>query len=167
MDTIYIPRLLKAPERTENLILEDFIPGLDTLTPLRGQMKIRHGGNFLEVAVHAETIITLTCDRCLQQYNHRLTLDTSELIWLAKKAELPASLPQEREISWDDLSETLSPDGYFDVARWLFEQLSLALPLRQLCSNQCQQPIKPVPDSELAIDSRWAALASLKKRLAP
>jgi uncharacterized protein len=165
MDVIYIPRLLKAPERTEDLRLEDFISGLDTLTPIRGLMKIRHGGNFLDIAVTAETIVTLTCDRCLQQYNQRLTLDTSELIWLDKMVDMPETLPQEREIAWDDLSETLSPDGYFDPETWLYEQLSLALPLRQLCSNECQQPIEVVSSETPVVDNRWAALASLKQQL--
>ena len=45
-------------------------------------MSIRHGGTFLEILAQAETIVTLTCDRCLQNYNYRLSIDTSEIIWL-------------------------------------------------------------------------------------
>lgn len=165
MDAIYIPRLLKAPDKTEEISLEDFIPGFETLIPIRGQMKIRHGGTFLDITVSAETIITLTCDRCLQQYNHRLSLETSELIWLDRSADLPTTLPQEREIAWEDLSETLSPNGYFEPETWLFEQLSLSLPFRQLCSNECKKPSAPRRENDSLIDSRWAALASLKKQL--
>lgn len=165
MQAIYIPHLLQAPNRTQTLVLDDFIPELDTLTPFRGKMMIRHGGTFLEVSVTGETIITLTCDRCLQQYNRRLSLDTSEIIWLNKDAELAENYPQEREVAWEDLSESLSPHGHFDPQSWLYEQLSLAIPLRQLCGKDCQPPTPKTDDDKPTIDSRWSGLEALKRQL--
>jgi uncharacterized protein len=165
MESIFIPQLLKAPEKTEDIQIQDFIAGLETLTPIRGQMKVRHGGTFLDVAVQAETIITLTCDRCLQRYNHRLLLDTSELIWLDRNTEREQHLPLEREVLWEDLSETLPSEGYFHPDTWLYEQLSLAMPLRKLCNQDCQQPVSRLPQSEPSTDSRWASLEVLKKQL--
>ena len=155
MEAIYIPQLLKMPGRKEEIKISDFIPGLNTLTPVRGFLVVTHGGNFLEVYLQAETILTLTCDRCLQQYNHRLTVETSELIWLEHELE--------REISREDLSETLPPDGYFDTENWVYEQLSLAMPMRQLCGKNCQAP--QTKEEETIIDSRWASLASLKSMI--
>ncbi len=166
MQALYIPHLLKAPDRTQRFYLDEFIGALDTLTPLRGKIRIRHGGTFLEVAVQAETIVTLTCDRCLQHYNHRLLLDTSELIWLNDNANSPQSHPQEREIAWEDLSEILAFDGYFELDTWLYEQLSLALPVQQFCGKNCQQPLKSVDTAtNPPTDSRWRALAALKNQL--
>ncbi len=165
METIYIPNLLKARERRQAIPIDDFIAGLETLTPVRGEMRVRHGGTFLEITVQAETILTLICDRCLQQYNQRLCLDTSELIWLDKNADMPQNFPQEREIATEDLSETLPPDGHFAPDTWLYEQLSLAMPLRKLCGKSCQQPTVNIPENEPLIDSRWAALEALKKQL--
>ena len=72
MEDIYIPQLLKAPGRKREIEINEVIPGLETLTPIRGTLIVRHGGNFLELSVQAETIVTLICDRCLQNYNHRL-----------------------------------------------------------------------------------------------
>ncbi len=165
MQAIYIPHLLQIPNRTQTIVLDDFVPELETLTPFRGRIMIRHGGTFLEVTVEGETIITLTCDRCLQQYNRRLQLDTSEIIWLDKEAELPHHYPQEREIAWEDLSETLSPEGHFETQSWLYEQLSLAVPLRQLCGKDCQPPAAKTNDNQPITDSRWASLEALKQQL--
>ncbi len=165
MQAIYIPHLLNAPNRTQTLLFDDFIPELESLTPFRGKMTVRHGGTFLEVGVKGETIITLTCDRCLQQYNRRLGLDTSEIIWLDKDAELPQNYPQEREVSLEDLSETLSPDGHFDPQGWLYEQLSLAVPLRKLCGKDCQPPTIKTKENKPIIDSRWSGLEALKRQL--
>ncbi|MGK7934392.1 MAG: DUF177 domain-containing protein, partial [Xenococcaceae cyanobacterium] len=99
MEAIYIPQLLKLPGRKEEIKFQDSISGLDTLTPVKGVMSIRHGGTFLEVLAQAETIVTLTCDRCLQNYNHRLSIDTSEIIWLEEEKATEDSFLSEKEVS--------------------------------------------------------------------
>ncbi|MBW4545793.1 MAG: DUF177 domain-containing protein [Symplocastrum torsivum CPER-KK1] len=165
MEAIHIPWLLKLPEQTNEIQVNELIAGLETLTPVRGRLKVRHQGNYLEVSAQAETIITLTCHRCLQQYNHRLKLDASELVWLDESANQPDDGPLERETALDDLVETLPPQGYFQPDTWLYEQLCLAIPPRQLCDQQC--PGIQVTDTESAspTDRRWEALEALKRQL--
>ncbi len=163
MEAIYIPQLLKAPKQQEQIEIDSHLADLETLTPVRGTMVVKHCSNYLEVEAQGETIITLTCDRCLQQYNHRLSVNTSELIWLAEKAtegELFAS----EEIALEDLSETLSSHGYFEPDTWLYEQFCLAMPMRQLCDTVCPG-ISSQWSREPLIDSRWAGLANFKKQL--
>ena len=163
MQPIYIPHLLKLPNSSQSIHVDQMIGAMETLTPVRGQITVRHGGTFLEVAAQAETIVTLTCDRCTQCYNQRLEINTKELLWLDRQSD--EVLASERELSWDDLSEAVAPDSHFDVSNWLYEQLSLALPLQNLCGNNCQPPPLPESDTALGIDHRWAALADLKQQL--
>lgn len=165
MEAIYIPHLLKAPKRQLEIIVNDTLGDLDTLIPVKGTIGVRHGGNFLEIASQAETITTLVCDRCLQHYNHRLAIDTSELIWLESELENIADIPTEREVSLEDLSETLPPNGHFDPEAWLFEQLSLALPLRKVCGKNCPGADTEAIPQENHVDSRWSSLAALKEQL--
>jgi len=165
IQALYIPHLLNFPSRTQTLIIDENILDLETLTPVRGEMTVRHGGTFLEIIVKAETIITFICDRCTRHYNQRLALDQSEIIWLDKEADLPQKFPKEREVGWEDLSETLSPEGHFEVEKWLYEQFSLAFPLRRLCGNDCQAPLNTSPEIEIGFDGRWSALEILKKQL--
>ena len=165
MEAIYIPHLFKAPKRIAEIIVQDTIADLNTLTPVNGKIAVRHGGNFLEVSSQVETIVTLTCDRCLQHYNHRLEVDTSELIWLESELENFEELPTEREVSLEDLAETLPPNGHFDPKMWLFEQLSLALPLRKICGDNCPGAAENPLKEENSIDSRWSSLAALKEQL--
>jgi uncharacterized protein len=165
MEAIYIPHLLKAPKRQSKIIVDDCIAGLNTLTPVKGTITVRHGGNFLEVKAQAETIVTLVCDRCLQHYNHRLRINTSELIWLESELDNIVDLPAEREVSLEDLSETLPSNGHFELDNWLFEQLSLALPLRQVCGENCPGAAKTSSQGQASLDTRWASLAALKEQL--
>ena len=167
MEAIHIPWLLKLPEQTEVIQVNECIAGLETLTPVRGQMQVAHRGNYLEVSAQAETIITLTCDRCLQQYNHRLQVDASEMVWLDESADGPDEGPLERETALEDLVETLPPQGYFQPDVWLYEQLCLATPPRRLCDQNC--PGIQINDkgkgSAALTDRRWQALEDLKKQL--
>ena len=166
MKAIYIPQLLKASEKTETIEIEEFIPGLETLTPVRGTLIVTHGGNYLEISTQAETIVTMICDRCLQHYNYRLPLDTSEIIWLEENDEVEDALPGiEREVSLEDLSEKLPTWGYFEPDSWLYEQLCLAMPLRKLCGKDCRGATATQDESQPLIDSRWATLAALKEKL--
>ena len=165
MEAIYIPQLLKLRERKEEFKFQEPISGLNTLTPVKGVMSIRHGGTFLEILAQAETIVTLTCDRCLQNYNHRLSVNTSEIIWLEEQKETPDSFLAEKEVSLEDLSETLPPNGYFKPDVWLYEQLSLAMPMQKICGQDCQGVDSPAEINEPKIDSRWSSLAALKEQL--
>ena len=166
MDAIYIPQLTKAPERTEEIQVEEFLPGLKTLTPVRGNIRVQHLGNYLQVSGQAEAIITCTCNRCLQNYNQRVVVDTKEIIWLDESANETEDLPLEREVPMEDLLETLSPEGYFYPNEWLYEQMCLAIPQRQLCDKNCSG-ITPsnASNSEKLLDRRWAGLEALKKEL--
>ena len=164
MKAIYIPGLLKAPEQTENFAIHDFIEGIDTLSPVKGSLTIAHRGTFLEVTVQAKAILTLICDRCLQQYNHRLNIDTSELLWLNKNAPQDNMVIVDKDLSEENLEESLSPNGYFDGYKWLYEQLSLSMPLRQLCGKDCHPPETSQPTETLQ-DSRWSVLQTLKNQL--
>jgi uncharacterized protein len=168
MEPLFLPQLTRAPQQTEVIPVNTNLPDLETLTPIQGEMRVVHGGNYLQVETEVDTIITLTCDRCLQQYNHRLTTQASELIWLEdgdSEADLPEdfSVEQSEDISLD---ETLPANGYFYPEDWLYQQLCLNLPQRSLCRTDC--PGVDLPQSKSAerdnIDHRWAALESLKQQ---
>ncbi|WP_299490467.1 YceD family protein [Acaryochloris sp. IP29b_bin.137] len=164
MDKVYIPDVENAPQQTIVLDVEEFFSELDSLTAVQGQITLVHQGNYLQVNSQAKTIVTLNCDRCLQQYNHRLTVDASEMIWLS--ADVPADEPGlEIEVTLDDPVETLSPRGYFSPEDWLYQQLSLQLPHRQLCDQACEGLLKEAEKIEQPVDRRWAALESLKEQM--
>ncbi len=166
MDKVYIPHLLQRSDKALVVELGDHLADLETLTPVRGELTVIHQGTYLEVKARAETIVTLTCDRCLQAYNHRVLVNAQELIWLEYEPD-PTTLPLEREVAVDDLFETLPPNGYFYPETWIYEQICLALPQPQICDEDC-------PGIELRgqgtaaaepVDHRWAALTQLQAQL--
>lgn len=145
------------------------LKGLESLTPVRGQVHAVHRGNVLEVEGEASTIVTLCCDRCLQHFNHPLSFSTRELLWLGEDAR-DAGVDEQAvmdgdgsvlDLDADALTESLDPRGDFDPAHWTFEQLSLRLPLVNRCGSDCPGPATWSSDPDGG-DPRWAALRNLK-----
>lgn len=164
MDKVYIPDIKNAPQQTMVLEVDECLPELMSLTAVQGQITLVHQGNYLQVSSQAKTIVTLNCDRCLQQYNYRLAVNVSEMIWLS--ADAPEAEPGlEIEVTLDDPVETLSPRGYFSPEDWLYQQLSLQLPHRQLCDQNCKGLLPEVEKMEQPVDRRWAVLESLKEQM--
>jgi uncharacterized protein len=170
METVFIPHLLRCSDHTLKIPVDQFVLDLATLTPVRGEVVIKHQGTFLNVSATADAIINLTCDRCLNQYNQRLKLDAHEIIWLDAAADEDYQGPIELRVDFDDLVESLTPNGHFAPEEWLYEQLCLALPHRQLCDAQCPGVVKsaeaPAAESApVSLDGRWGSLAALKNQL--
>ncbi len=164
LEPIFIPNLTQAPDRTYTLDFQEFLPCLETLMPVRGSLRVTHCTTYLDVAAQAETIVTLTCDRCLQQYNYRLEAEPTESIWLDEAAGRSDLEAIEGEIDPENLVESVSPRGYFDPEKWLYDQMCLSLPPRQICSPDCRGI--ELSDSDNAnVDGRWAALEALKGQL--
>lgn len=162
---IFVPNLLQTPEKRITLTVDRYFEGLETLTPVRGTVRITHRTSYLDVEGQADAIASLTCDRCLCQYNQRLQVDLSEPIWLRNDAETESGNPDWLDQELDDedeIVESTSPQGHFDGEQWLYEQMCLAIPLQCRCRPDCEG-IAIAPSEEPQIDSRWAALAKLKQ----
>ncbi|MDX1978049.1 MAG: YceD family protein [Pseudanabaenaceae cyanobacterium bins.68] len=160
MEKLFIPQIAKAEHGTITIEFKQFIQGLDTTTPVQGWLRVRHGGNFLEVTAQAHGIITLECDRTLVQFNHRLAVDTQELILLSENA-FQDQFGKEIELSFEDLNETLPPLGYFEPELWLYEQLCLSIPFPKIAPDTSAVHYLDPTSPAVEVDRRWAALAAL------
>ena len=165
--TVSIPRLTKLPASQETLEFKEIFPDLQTLTPVNAKVQVTHKGNYLEVIGQADGIITLTCDRCLTQYNHRLSIDTTELVWFSEGGGLTEmdELPIDKDLDLENMVETVSEDGDFDVSNWVYEQLVLDFPYKKLCDADCSGIHINEENKQPEGDQRWAGLEALKGQL--
>ena len=159
---------LRALAALRTWLVEGQLDALKTLTPVRGELTAEHRGNVLAVDGDLTTIITLTCDRCLGQFNQQLRCRPSELIWLGRRHP-PMNNPGFEDVSaMEGLMECLDPRGRFDPEQWVFEQLNLQLPVVNNCGSDCPGPPLPTTVSDDAssdsapVDPRWQALRSLQ-----
>jgi uncharacterized protein len=153
---IRLSDLRQMPDQTQELQFRQFFSGFESLTPVEGSLEVSHRGHFLEVSAEARTIVTLTCHRCLQQFNHRLHLEVEEIILIRDPEPLPLELELQDE---EDLLESLPPHGELDVEDWMYQHLHLEMPRQLPCRPDCPGIAVESPAPE--VDPRWAALASL------
>ena len=151
---VAIPEL-RALSEGKHWHVDQRITDLDSLTPVRGDLQVVHLGTALEVITEVDVILTLCCARCLQQYNQALRAEARELIEFRGTPSDGLADPQA-----EDLDDRLDPLGRFDPERWLFEQLSLRLPLVNRCGDDCPGPDRWSTAPSTA-DPRWAALQAL------
>ncbi|MDX2271710.1 MAG: DUF177 domain-containing protein [Cyanobacteriota bacterium] len=160
---IRLDDLQRLPRQTYTQTFQQFIEGFASLIPVTGQVAITHRGNFLQANGQANTIVTLSCHRCLQQFNHRLAIQFEEILWIEDPAAHP--LPQELEIAPEDLMERIAPHAEFDLTDWVYQHLYLQLPDHLACRADCPGiPVSasPSPPPQPSVDPRWAALRRLQ-----
>lgn len=155
---------LRLQSAGKRWVVDQTVAGLASLTPVRGWLEAQHHGRALELRTSVETIVTLCCDRCLQHFNLPLQAELRELVEV--RSDDPAADPQDWEGELEtgggeDLDDRLDAQGSFDPEHWLFEQLSLRLPLVNRCGPDCPGPATWSSDSGDG-DPRWAALARLR-----
>ena len=152
--------------------VEGELDELRSLTPVRGHVSAEHRGNVLAVEGSLNTIVTLCCDRCLNQFNQKLSCTPSELIWLGDEQPTTDELELSGEVAeMEGLVDVLDPRGQFDPQQWAFEQLNLLLPVVNHCGDHCpgppglqQQPV--IPDTKtMVLDPRWQALQQLRQQI--
>jgi uncharacterized protein len=159
---IYLPHLASRKPPVLTVDIEENLASLPSLTPVRGQMTVSHRGSFLEIKGHVQTITSLTCHRCLGQYNHRLEADIDEIVWLQAVAK---AVDEDSE----ELDEHLPEDGTLDVYDLAYQHLSLNLPFQNICAQDCAGILPSPTDSEATndpsdcLDHRWEALKKLKQ----
>lgn len=157
---IRLEDLQQARDRTVTLEFKQFFEGFDSLIPVEGRVRLCHRGHCLQAEGWANTIVTLTCHRCLQQFNHRLQAHFDEILVIEETSE--AELPQELELEVEDLTERISPWGVFDVQDWIYQHLYLQLPSRLSCREDCPGMGVTATEDPLP-DPRWAALRALQQ----
>ncbi|MFN9659020.1 MAG: YceD family protein [Cyanobacteriota bacterium] len=153
---VSIPEL-RSLEQGKHWQVDQLIPDIESLTPVRGVLQLVHHGTALEVSAEVETILTLCCARCLQQFNQVLRADVRELIDFRGA---PSTADSRADPLGDVLDDRLDPQGRFDPERWLFEQLSLRLPLVNRCGDDCPGPVR-WSSASTTTDPRWSALKAL------
>ena len=158
LSPIPIAELLASAEPDRCLRFAQPIAALPSLTPVEGWLRLQVEGPLLRVEGEASTTVELCCDRCLQTFAHPLRARASERIGLGASAE---DLDEALAFDAEGISEQLDLGGSFDPAQWIYEQLSLQLPLVNRCGRQCPGPASWGSEQPLA-DPRWAALRQLR-----
>ena len=130
---------------------------------LHVSVSIRKATGFFELQFHSEGIVTVTCDRCLDDMDQPIDTDNKLLVKLGDT------------YSEDDDTVTIDEnEGILDMSWFIYEFVMLAIPIKHVhapgkCNSAMTQKLEELSgavrsseEEEEAIDPRWEALKHLK-----
>jgi uncharacterized protein len=138
--------------------------------PVRGNLTIKKTGHQVLVRGEVSGEVKLNCARCLKGFTARI--DEEVDIELRPVLDLEKAV-QERELGSDDLDVEFFRGEALDIGHLVAEQISLAIPMKPLCAQDCGG-LCPDCGADTAAgscgcipdpDPRWSALKDLKQQL--
>ena len=158
----------KDEVRTLNFDLDNlFFAALDGSEVKQGALhvsvSIRKMTGFYELLFHTEGIVTVTCDRCLDDMSQPIEADNRLVV------KLGAVYSEE-----DDVITVSEDEGILDTSWLIYEFIMLAIPIKHVhAPGKCNPAMSQVLEelsadrssdeaSDQPIDPRWSALFKLK-----
>jgi uncharacterized protein len=136
--------------------------------PVQGRVRLMRTNRSLLVKGTLDTMVELTCSRCLGQFEHPLRLNIEEEYYPTTDVITGAPLPVPDEPGYFNIDE----NHILDLTEAVRQYALLAIPMKPLCKQDCaglcpicgknlnQGPCGCPPPER---DPRWAELSRLKK----
>ena len=126
---------------------------------LKAELDLKSLGDFIEVTGHARGTIKLTCDRCLNEYEHNLDIKIEETY---AKYSLQSEYGQEVEIKRGQFITDLDGEKEIDIYDLLYQSVILALPNKKVCGINCNEGMF-VSDEDIKVhDERMDIFKTIK-----
>ena len=157
MHKVSIEDIEYSPNKTLHYTFDDCIEELNC--DLHAELDLKSLGEFIEVTGSAKGKINLTCDRCLNEYEHDINVDIEETY--AKHA-LQDEYGQELELSRGQFVTDLNDEGEIDIYDLLYQSVILSLPNKKVCGINCKEGMF-VSDEDMEVhDERMDIFKSIK-----
>lgn len=172
---ISIDELRAQPQQRLNLNFKESIEGLNAVKPVLGDLVAAAHLTSIHVSGNVQTLLKLTCHRCLGPYFLNINLALDENILETPPEDWSAAASKEKELTAIDFVEYLAEDGTLDITDLVYQAVTLATPVTCLCGEDCPGPAFPDRDGHSSslnssnqvqnetdqIDPRWKNLKSL------
>ena len=130
-------------------------------SPFRLEVEIQKKPEGYQVKGHISGDVELTCSRCSKKFTHHMEQDFSYKL-------MPTSEISGGEIKGSDLDIKFSDETVLDLAEVTEEQILLNLPVKPVCSEECEEVHYREWEEESErrkVDKRWEKLKELKNKL--
>lgn len=146
MCKIEIAEIERTPDKTLLYEFDDEIKELNNCR-VKADLEFKSVGGYIEVSGHAEGVITLECDRCLNEFEYNFDFDIEETF---AKHSLYDEYSQEVEIQSGQFITDLNGEKEIDVCDLLYQSVILNLPNKKVCGINCNEGLF-VSDEDMKI----------------
>jgi len=141
---------------------------VDVMAPFAGTVRLLNASDSILARIEGDTVLRLTCARCLEPFAHALHIDLEEEFRPRIDIFTGAVLPNVGE----DASLIINEYHVLDLSEVLRQAMLLTQPLPPLCRDDCaglcptcgvNKNLETCDCHTVEIDSRWAALSALSQ----
>lgn len=173
---ISIDELLTLPSGRLDFDFKETFDNLEAIKPVVGNLTITGTSTGIRVAGNVQTLLKLSCHRCLNPYFLSLSVPIDEKFVVESVQGFSSrTVQRERELSAGDFVEYLPEDGILDIDDVVYQAVTLATPTTCLCGESCPGPQlahqgqksaaladdQKESQSDKPIDPRWRNLKTL------
>lgn len=143
---------------------------LATLVSLNGRLT-KADDDAYRLTGDLASVVELSCVRCLEPFETDIR-EALDLLYLPQSKNVAPGEENDPSLTDDELAVSFYTDHEIDLAHMIWEQITLALPMKPICKPDCQGlcPSCGVNRNEAtcscvfdSIDPRWQSLKGLLK----
>ena len=133
-----IEELENSKNKTLNFKVNDYIEGLDLVSPLDANLTATSLGEYIQIKGHVVANVKLICDFCLEEYESSLEFDIDELYIKNSLFTNPDIKGQEFEIKDGQFVTDLNGEMDIDIYDLLYQSVILNYPNKKVCGINCK-----------------------------
>lgn len=170
--------LRALPQQRLRVAFNESLPNSEAIKPILGDLVISVSASGAQVVGRVQTLLKLSCHRCLAPFFQALSLELDERFVYEDYLRGESKDNRERELLKEDFVEAIPYAGVIDVSDVVYQAVTLATPSYCSCGADCPGPPKskneapqgksPVEDGcdvkseePMVIDPRWKNLKTL------
>lgn len=133
--TINIQDIENSPDKKIQINFEDFIEGINSVKPIKADLKAVSLGEFIKISGYVKGTAILECDLCLNEFEYEIDFDIDELF--AKNA-LQEAYGQDTELKEGQFITDLNGSNDIDIYDLLYQSVILDFPNKKVCGITCK-----------------------------
>ncbi len=127
-----------SENKTIHCIFNEKIEEIDCLTPIKAELEVKSLGEFIQIKGHAQGIVNLECDLCLEKFEYKLDFDINELYSKGSLISEYDNSNKEFEIKDGQFITDLNGEQEIDIYDLLYQSVILNFPNKKVCGINCK-----------------------------
>ena len=127
-----------SENKTLHCIFNEKIEEIDCLTPIKAELEVKSLGEFIQIKGHAQGIVNLECDLCLEKFEYKLDFDINELYSKGSLISEYDNSNKEFEIKDGQFITDLNGEQEIDIYDLLYQSVILNFPNKKVCGINCK-----------------------------
>ena len=127
-----------SENKTIHCVFNEKIDEIDCLTPIKAELEVKSLGEFIQIKGHAQGIVNLECDLCLEKFEYKLDFDINELYSKGSLISEYDNSNKEFEIKEGQFITDLNGEQEIDIYDLLYQSVILNFPNKKVCGINCK-----------------------------